>query len=86
VKQAIILAGGKGTRLSDRLKGLPKPLVDVAGKPLLEHQIQLLKKYGYTDILLLVNYGANYIEDFCSQNNNWGINVVISKPNGIVWI
>jgi histidinol-phosphate phosphatase family protein len=75
VKQAIILAGGKGTRLSDRLKGLPKPLVDVAGKPLLEHQIQLLKKYGYTDILLLVNYGANYIEDFCSQNNNWGINV-----------
>ena len=75
MKQAVILAGGKGTRLSTRLAGLPKPLIDVCGKPLLERQIDLLKRYGYTHVFLLVNYGAQYIIDFCATFNNWGIRI-----------
>ena len=75
MKQAVILAGGKGTRLSTRLAGLPKPLIDVCGKPLLERQIDLLKRYGYTHVFLLVNYGAQYIIDFCANFNNWGIRI-----------
>ena len=75
MKQVVILAGGKGTRLHDRLGGLPKPLIDICGKPLLERQIELLIKYGYTHALLLVNHGARQITDFCRSRNNWDIEV-----------
>ena len=75
MKQAIILAGGKGTRLRERLGGLPKPLIDICGVPLLERQILLLKKYRVTDVLILVNYEAIKIIEFCNNNNNWGLNI-----------
>ena len=55
VKQAVILAGGKGTRLAARLNGLPKPLIDIAGKALLERQIELLKYAGIDEVVLLIN-------------------------------
>ncbi|MBU3596009.1 HAD-IIIA family hydrolase [Polynucleobacter sp. 86C-FISCH] len=74
-KQAIILAGGKGTRLSERLGGLPKPLIDICGKPLLERQIELLLHHHFTDILILVNHRAQDIIDFCNSRNNWGISL-----------
>jgi histidinol-phosphate phosphatase family protein len=64
VTQAVILAGGKGTRLAERLDGRPKSLVEVAGKPLLARQIEHLIKFGVDDILLLVNYGAEHIARF----------------------
>ena len=73
MSQVVILAGGKGTRLRERLGNLPKPLVDICGMPLLERQILLAKHYGYTDVLILVNYAANYIMDFCASKNNWGL-------------
>jgi len=46
--QAVILAGGKGTRLRERLHGRPKPLVDVDGIPLLERQLRLLAQNGFS--------------------------------------
>jgi histidinol-phosphate phosphatase family protein len=75
VKQVVILAGGKGTRLRERLKGLPKPLIDLCGKPLLERQIELLKRCGFTHVLLLVNYESQKIIDFCNSHVNWGIHI-----------
>ena len=53
VKQVVVLAGGKGTRLKSRSDGLPKPMMDILGKPLLEHQLMLCSKYGITDIKML---------------------------------
>jgi histidinol-phosphate phosphatase family protein len=81
LKQAVILAGGKGTRLSDRLAGLPKPLVDFCGKPLLGHQIDILKRYGYTHILILVNHKANKIEEYIKANNSWGVDIECINEN-----
>ncbi len=75
VKQAVILAGGKGTRLKERLGDLPKPLINICGIPLLEHQILLLKSYGFSNILLLVNYASDKIIEFCNQNDNWGLDI-----------
>lgn len=69
MKQAIILAGGKGTRLQERLHGLPKPLVDICGEPLLGRQLSLLSRYGYTNVLILVNHGSKFILEFCSSKN-----------------
>lgn len=62
--QAVILAGGKGTRLASRLNGKPKPLVDVDGIPLLRRQIAALAEHGIDDVVLLVNHAAHQIEDF----------------------
>ena len=75
MKQAIILAGGKGTRLQERLNGLPKPLVNICGKPLLERQIETLKSYGFDQILILVNHGADQIIEFCDSKDNWNIDI-----------
>jgi D,D-heptose 1,7-bisphosphate phosphatase len=64
MKQAVILAGGKGTRLASVLKGLPKPLVDVCGKPLLLHQLELLCAHGFTDAIVMVNHRADAIQEW----------------------
>lgn len=62
--QAVILAGGKGTRLAERLGGRPKPLVDVCGAPLLERQLDNLFSNGIEEVLLLVNHRADLIQSF----------------------
>lgn len=75
MNQAVILAGGKGTRLRERLGNLPKPLIDLCGIPLLERQILLLKRYGFNNVLILVNYQAQRIIDFCESKANWGLQI-----------
>jgi NDP-sugar pyrophosphorylase family protein len=65
--QAVILAGGKGTRLAERLNGRPKPLVDVCGLPLLERQINALARYGVDDLVVLVNHAADQVQAFFSE-------------------
>lgn len=65
--QAVILAGGKGTRLASRLGGKPKPLVDVDGVPLLRRQIEALITHGIDSIVLLVNHAADQIADYVGQ-------------------
>ncbi len=67
--QAIILAGGKGTRLAKRLKGRPKPLIDVCGTPLLERQIRTLEVHGVNDVVVLVNHAADQIRSFFAERN-----------------
>jgi histidinol-phosphate phosphatase family protein len=67
VKQAVILAGGKGTRLRERLGDLPKPLVAVAGVPLLFRQLQALERAGWEEALVLVNHRAEAIEEFVAR-------------------
>jgi len=54
--QAVILAGGRGARLGDITREVPKPMVPIGNKPLLHHQVDLLIKYGVRDIIILVNY------------------------------
>ena len=75
MRQAIILAGGKGTRLKDRLGDLPKPMIPVAGKPLLEHQIELARQHGFTDVLLFVHYRADLIQAHFGDGSRWGVRV-----------
>jgi D,D-heptose 1,7-bisphosphate phosphatase len=75
--QAIILAGGKGTRLKSILGDIPKPLVDICGTPLLEHQILHLKEQSFTNIIILVNHLADTIISFCKSKNNWGLEIQI---------
>ena len=67
MKQAVILAGGKGTRLKERLRDLPKPLVDVGGVPLLLRQLTKLEDFGFDEAVILVNHKAEAIERFVRE-------------------
>ena len=62
--KAVILAGGKGKRLKPLTDNLPKPMIDVAGKPLLEHQLILFRKYGITKIIVCSHYISEKIESY----------------------
>jgi histidinol-phosphate phosphatase family protein len=70
---AVILAGGKGTRLAERSHGLPKPLVAVNGRPLLEYQLELLARHGVEGVTVLCGYGADAIRSFCGDGARWGL-------------
>lgn len=75
MKQLVILAGGKGTRLKDRLGDLPKPMIPIAGKPLLEHQVELARAHGFTDVLLFVHYRADLIQEHLGDGTRWGLRI-----------
>jgi len=62
--KVIILAGGKGTRLHKSAQDIPKALVKIAGKTILQHQIDLLEQYGLSDIRLALGYRAQQIIDY----------------------
>src|ERR1700733_14912176 len=74
-RQLVILAGGAGTRLRARLGDLPKPMIPIAGKPLLEHQVELAKKYGFTDLIFFVHYRADLIEKHFSDGKKFGVQI-----------
>ena len=75
MKQALILAGGKGTRLKERLGDLPKPLVPIGGKPLLEHQLELLRRHGFTDVLIFVHHQSGLIRSALGDGSRWNVHI-----------
>ena len=76
--KAMIFAAGLGTRLKPLTDHMPKALVPVAGKPMLEHVIDKLKAAGFNEIVINVHHFANQIIDFLKEKNNFGIQIWIS--------
>ena len=74
----MIFAAGLGTRLKPLTDIMPKALVPVAGKPMLEHVINKLKSAGFDEIVINVHHFADQIVDFLKANNNFGIQIRIS--------
>ena len=71
--QVVILAGGAGTRLAALMGDLPKALVDIAGKPLIHRQLDLVARHRFTKALLLIKHGASYIRSSCGNGSAWGM-------------
>ena len=59
--KTVIMAGGKGTRISSVAPNVPKPMIKIQGKPVLEYEIECLRKQGFIDIILSVSYLAECI-------------------------
>jgi len=78
-KQAVILAGGLGTRLRPFTEAIPKSLLPVGEKSILELQILRLKKFGFTQIFLATNYKSAYIESFFGNGERLGVDISVSK-------
>jgi NDP-sugar pyrophosphorylase family protein len=77
--QAVILAGGLGTRLGSLTRDMPKPMMSVAGKPYLEHQLRRLHKQGITNILLLTGYLGEQIQAYFGDGSDWGLTIRYSR-------
>lgn len=71
--KAVIAAGGIGSRLSSVAKDIPKALVKIGDKPVIEHQIILLKKHGIEEIHLLLGYLGDQIRSYFSDGKKWGV-------------
>ena len=74
----MIFAAGLGTRLKPLTDTMPKALVPLAGKPLLQWQVEKLRDAGITDILVNVHHFPDMIIDTIRRNNGWGCNILIS--------
>jgi len=78
---AIILSGGLGTRLRPFTEVIPKPLLPIGEKAVLEIQIEHLRENGYDHIFLATNYKSSYIENFFGDGSKYGIKLTISKED-----
>ena len=82
---ALIMAGGEGVHLRPITYEIPKPLIPIHGKPVLEHQINLLKKHGINNILLSVNYMSEKIQQHFGDGKKFGVDItyiIEDKPMG----
>jgi len=79
--KAVIIAGGKGERLWPLTKRLPKPMIKVGGKPIVEHQVGLLRDYGIRDIFLVTGYLSQSIKKYFSSRDFGGLNIVVYQES-----
>lgn len=77
--KAVILAGGLGTRLKPFTEVIPKPLLPIGEKAVLEIQIEHLKKHGFEEIFLATNYKSDYIQNFFGDGTRYGVKLIISR-------
>lgn len=75
------MAGGLATRLRPITEKIPKGLVEIDGKPFLEYQIKLLKKYEIKDIILCIGYKGEMIEEYFGDGENFGVKISYSKES-----
>jgi NDP-mannose synthase len=78
---AVILAGGLGTRLRPFTEVIPKPLLPIGGKAILQIQIERLRDNGFKEIYICTNYKSDYIEDFIGDGSRYGVSIIVSKEN-----
>lgn len=73
--KVVIMAGGRGTRISSVASDIPKPMIKIEGKPVLEHEIMCLKEQGFTDIIMTVSHLGNIIMDYFGDGSKFGVNI-----------
>ncbi len=73
--KAIIMAGGQGTRLRSISEELPKPMIPVLGKPILEYQIDELRRSGIRDIIIMTGYKAEHIRNYFGDGSRFSVNI-----------
>ena len=79
--KTVIMAGGKGTRISSVASDIPKPMIKIEGKPVLEHELECLRDQGFTDIIMTVSHLGNIIMDYFGDGS--GISPATGKPFGV---
>ena len=78
--KAVIMAGGFGTRLRPLTTHIPKPLVPVGNVPIMEHTVRLLKRHGFTDLLVLLYFLPETITGYFGDGSRWGVHMTYTTP------
>lgn len=73
--KTVIMAGGRGTRISSIASDIPKPMIEIEGKPVLEHEINCLRSQGLTDIIITVSHLGFIIMDYFGDGSKFGVNI-----------
>lgn len=73
--KVVIMAGGKGTRIASVNADVPKPMIPIDGKPILEYQINSLSAQGYREIILIIGHLGHVIRDYFSDGSNWNVDI-----------
>lgn len=81
--KAMIFAAGLGTRLAPLTDTMPKAMVPISGKPMIQHQIEKLRDFGFDYIVINVHHFANQIIDFVT-NNDFGVKIEISNESKLL--
>jgi NDP-sugar pyrophosphorylase family protein len=79
--QAVIMAGGFGTRLRPLTANIPKPMTPLLNKPIIEHNVELLKKHKITDLVLILYHQAEIIKDYFKDGKKFGVKITYVKPD-----
>lgn len=79
--KTVIMAGGKGTRITSIASDIPKPMIKIGDKPILEHEIDCLRKQGFTDIIITVSHLGNIIMDYFGDGSK--LSPATGKPFGV---
>ena len=75
--KVVILAGGFGTRLAEYTKTIPKPMIEIGGKPIILHIMKLYAKYGFKDFYIALGYKGKMIKKFFNKKFfDWNINLI----------
>jgi mannose-1-phosphate guanylyltransferase / phosphomannomutase len=74
--KAVIMAGGEGTRLRPQTSNLPKPMLPLVGRPMMEHIVSLLRRHGITDIVVTVAFLPNVIRSYFGDGSELGVRMV----------
>ncbi len=80
--QAVILAGGMGTRLKPLTEHIPKVMAPVNGKPFLRHLLELLRGYGIDNVILCVGYLPEQVRDYFGDGSSLGLSIKYSQEEG----
>lgn len=73
--KTVIMAGGKGTRISSVASDIPKPMIKIEGKPVLEHEITCLRNQGFCDLIITVSHLGSVIMDYFGDGSHLGVNI-----------
>ena len=84
--KVIILAGGLGTRLSEETRLIPKPMVEIGGRPILWHIMKIYSYYGFNDFIILTGYKSHFIKDYFINYYNRYSDITVDMSNNSVQI
>jgi dTDP-glucose pyrophosphorylase len=75
IDKAVLLAAGRGTRMRELTTDLPKPMIEVRGKPVLQHIVEGLREAGVRDLLIIVGYHADAVQNFFGDGSRYNIEI-----------
>lgn len=77
--KVVVIAGGQGTRIVSVNSEIPKAMIPIAGKPILEYEVEMAKRYGYTDFLFIIGHMGDQIEHYFEDGRRWNVNIEYYK-------